>query len=42
MRNIAGDDGLATLVDRHVLNGDLLLASGPIAFERLHLARKCP
>ena len=36
------DDGLSALVHRDVLNNDLLLASGPVTFERLHLRRKRP
>src|SRR5262249_43601552 len=35
-------DCLATLADRHMLHGDLLLATGSVALERLHLSCKGP
>jgi hypothetical protein len=34
------DDRLAAFAHRHVLHPDLLLATGPVAFQRLHLGRK--
>ena len=36
------DDRLAALAHRDVLNRDLLLPTGPVALERLHLGRESP